>query len=97
MIISLQYLMYFFMAGSIVEPEYQWSISSAAIVILVLIFFVNFIALVYLTVCRLCFFWRVRKARKAFLKVRVRRNAMYKKGSSTSMSDAQLRSSHATD
>lgn len=49
--------------------------------LLAFVFFVNIAALIYLTVCRLCFFCRVRKARKAFLKVRVRRFAIYKKRS----------------
>lgn len=40
------------------------------------IFLVNVIALIYLMITRVIFFCRVRKARKAFLKVRVRRNAI---------------------
>jgi len=45
------------------------------------VFLVNVIALVYLTICRLVFFCKVRKARKAFLKARRRRFAIYRSSS----------------
>jgi len=40
------------------------------------VFAVNVIVLLYLSVKRLIYFYRIRKARQAFLKVRVRRNAI---------------------
>ena len=79
MLITMTYMMYFFIAESTVDPEHQWTIGYVTMFLLAFVFFVNWIALIYMTVCRLCFFYKVKKARQAFLKARFRRKAMYKK------------------
>lgn len=97
MLITMTYMMYFFIAGSTVDPEHQWTIGYVTMFLLAFVFFVNVIALIYMTVCRLRFFYKVRKARQAFLKARVRRNAMYKKGSNSCSTDTELRKSQEND
>lgn len=62
-VIMLQYLMIFHLYGSEVDPELQWHVGTATMSLIGFIFFVNFVALVYLAVSRICFMLRVRKAK----------------------------------
>ncbi len=61
----MQYVMVFFISDMDIAPELQWDIGSVAMSLVAFIFAVNVIALIYLCVMRLAFFYRVRKARKA--------------------------------
>jgi hypothetical protein len=64
-IITIQYLMIFFITGSGVDPEKQWDIGTVTMCLVGFVFLVNFIVLVYLTVSRLLFVLRIKKAKKA--------------------------------
>ena len=75
-VIVMQYLMVFFISGSQVDPRHQWEIGKAVVGIVIVVFTVNMIALIYLTVYRVIFWCRIRKARQAFLKSKVRRGAI---------------------
>ena len=74
----MQYMMFFFISSSSgrVDPEHQWHIGTAVMGLVAFVFLVNVITIIYLTVMRIIFWCKVRKARQAFLKARVRRNAM---------------------
>ena len=75
----MQYLMIFFIARGQVDPEHQWQIGYAGMAILGLVFGVNMMALLYLTTRRIYIFCKLRMARKALMKERKRRYAMYRK------------------
>ena len=75
-LITMQYMMIFFISGSDLDPEFQWEVGKAVMSLVGLVFVTNVIALIYLTVCRIVFWCRVRKARQAYLKVKVRRGAI---------------------
>ena len=74
-VIAIQHLMFFFIAGSGLDPELQWDFGNLVILIVALVFAVNFIALIFLTVQRVIFWCRLRKARQAYLKIKRRRGA----------------------
>ena len=69
-VLMMQYLMIFFLAGGQVEPEHQWQIGFAGMAILGLVFSVNIVALMYLTIRRIYIFCKLRKARQALMKER---------------------------
>ena len=87
-LIMMQYVMVFFISDTGIAPELQYDIGSVAMGLVAFVFAVNVIALLYLSVTRLIFFYRVRKARKAFLKARVRRNAIRRPNSLRSSKSA---------
>jgi len=76
--ITMQYLMIFFIPSSGVDPEVQWKIGDVTMGLVGFVFLVNFIVLIYLTVSRIMLIFRVRKAKQAFLKAMVQRNALEK-------------------
>ena len=81
-VIGIQYMMIFFISGTGLDPELQWDFGIVVIFIVALVFVVNVIALIFLTVLRIIFWCRVRKARNAYLKVKVRRGAFHKRSTS---------------
>ena len=78
-VIGIQHMMIFFVSGSGLDPELQWDFGIVVIAIVALVFAVNVIALIYLTVQRIIFWCRVRKARQAYLRAKVRRGAFHKR------------------
>ena len=49
-VIAIQHIMFFFIAGSGLDPELQWDFGTLVILIVAFVFAVNFIALIFLTV-----------------------------------------------
>ena len=62
-LILILYMMTFFLAGSDLDPMLQWDIGSFVMGIVFTVFVVHVIALIYLTIVRVIFWCRVRKAR----------------------------------
>lgn len=62
-LIVMQYIMVFFISGSQINPELQWDIGTGVMFLVGFVFAVNVIALLYLSVNRLIYFYRIRKAR----------------------------------
>ena len=77
-------MMVFFVAGSDLDPELQWDVGTFVIVIVGVIFLVNVLALIYLSVLRIMFWCRIRKHRQAYLRRKVRRLA-FRSSTSKSM------------
>lgn len=75
-LILIQYMMVFFVTGSDMEPELQWDVGTFIIGIVGTIFLINVLALIYLSIAKIMFCCRVRKARQAFLDKRKRRFAL---------------------
>ena len=63
-IISIQYMMLFFAANGVVDPETQWIVGFAVTAIFGLVFCVNMAALFYLTCNKIKTFCRMRKLKK---------------------------------
>ena len=63
-LINMQYLMVFFVPGSLIEPNVQWDIGIVSMVLLALIFTVNLLTLFHLTVIKIRLWCRKRKARR---------------------------------
>lgn len=68
-LIVLQYTMLFFLPGSTVQPQAQWQLGNFSMALLALVFVVNITALVVLTIMKLMFWLKVRRARKLRAKV----------------------------
>ena len=62
-LIAIQYMMVFFLTGGDVDPEFQWEVGTYIIGIVIAVFAVNVLSLIYLTIMRIMFWCRVRKAR----------------------------------
>lgn len=73
-IITMQYLMIFLINGSGIDPEVQWNVGTATMALVGFVFLVNFTFLIYLTINRLLFMLRVKKAKKAKMIEMARRN-----------------------
>ena len=67
-VITMQYTMIYFLSGSGINPEIQWEIGIAVMTLVGFVFFVNMIALFYLTISKAIFWLRIRKIRKLKLK-----------------------------
>ena len=74
-IIAIQYMMLFFLTGGDVDPEFQWEAGTYIIGIVIAVFAVNVLSLIYLSVLRVIFWCRVRKARQAYMRKKTRRYA----------------------
>ena len=88
-LMCIQYFMIPLIPGSGVDPEVQWNIGIVMMVFVGFVFLINFIVLIFMTVCRLIFFCRVKKARKAFIDSIVRRNAIKKLDTKKELNDAR--------
>ena len=73
-VITMQYLLIFFLPGSFLAPQFQWDIGTVVMVLVGGVFVVNVAALIFLTVNRIIFKCKVRKARLAIKKIRARRS-----------------------
>lgn len=61
----MQYAMVFFIPlGGLTDPEFQWNVGNYAVAILGIIFAVNILSLIYITVRKIKFWLRVKKVRK---------------------------------
>ena len=64
-LVAMQYAMVFFIPlGGLTDPEFQWKVGNYAVAILGIIFAVNILSLIYITVRKIKFWLRVKKVRK---------------------------------
>ena len=64
-LVAMQYAMVFFIPlGGLTDPEFQWSVGNYSVALLGIIFAVNILTLIYITVRKIKFWLRVKRVRK---------------------------------
>ena len=63
-LIVMQYLMFVFLPGGVIEPEAQWQMGYFSMGLLAFLFLVNIVCLVGMTVAKVKFWVKVRRAKK---------------------------------